>query len=78
VAERSIPSHKPEDTSLPRDAHIASRIAALAGPREVLVSATTRDLVAGSGLSFDDRGEFELKGVGELRRVYRVLLGGYV
>jgi class 3 adenylate cyclase len=58
--------------------HIASRIAALAGPREVLVSATTRDLVAGSGLSFDDRGEFELKGVGELRRVYRVLPGGYV
>jgi class 3 adenylate cyclase len=38
----------------------------------VLVSATTRDLVAGSGLTFDDRGEFEFKGVGEPRRVYRV------
>jgi hypothetical protein len=36
----------------------------------VFVSATTRDLVAGSGLAFDDRGEHELKGVDEKRRLY--------
>jgi class 3 adenylate cyclase len=38
----------------------------------VLVSATVRDLVAGSGLEFDDRGEHALKGVGE-RRLYAVV-----
>jgi class 3 adenylate cyclase len=43
--------------------HIGARIAALARPSEVLASATVRDLVAGSGLEFDDRGEHELKGV---------------
>jgi class 3 adenylate cyclase len=43
--------------------HIASRIAAAAGPREVLVSRTVRDLVVGSGLSFDERGTAELRGV---------------
>jgi class 3 adenylate cyclase len=56
--------------------HIAARVAALAGSGEVLVSATTRDLVAGSALAFDDRGEFELKGTGESRRVHRVLPEG--
>jgi class 3 adenylate cyclase len=50
--------------------HIGARIAALAGAGEVLVSATTRDLVAGSGLAFTDRGEHELKGLGERRRLY--------
>jgi class 3 adenylate cyclase/dienelactone hydrolase len=50
--------------------HVGARIAALAGPEEVFVSATTRDLVAGSGLAFDDRGEHELKGVDEKRRLY--------
>ncbi|MDT5064000.1 MAG: hypothetical protein QOK02_155 [Mycobacterium sp.] len=44
-------------------AHIGSRIMALAGPAEVLVSATVRDLVFGSGVDFEDRGEHELKGV---------------
>jgi class 3 adenylate cyclase len=43
--------------------HIASRIASSAGPREVLVSRTVRDLVVGSGLTFDDRGTAELRGV---------------
>ncbi len=43
--------------------HIGARIAALAGPGEVLVSSTVRDLVVGSGLEFDDRGEHELRGV---------------
>jgi pimeloyl-ACP methyl ester carboxylesterase/class 3 adenylate cyclase len=44
--------------------HTCARIAAAAAAGEVLVSATTRDLVAGSGLSFSDRGELELKGIG--------------
>ncbi len=43
--------------------HIASRISALAGAGEVLTSSTVRDLVAGSGLEFEDRGQHELKGV---------------
>jgi class 3 adenylate cyclase len=43
--------------------HIGARITALARAGEVLVSSTVRDLVAGSGLVFDDRGSYELKGV---------------
>jgi class 3 adenylate cyclase len=43
--------------------HIGARIAAMAGPDEVLVSSTVRDLVAGSGLQFVDRGTHSLKGV---------------
>jgi len=43
--------------------HIGARVGALAGPSEVLVSSTVKDLVAGSGLVFEDRGEHELKGV---------------
>lgn len=42
---------------------IGARIASLAGPGEVLVSSTVKDLVAGSGLSFEDRGERQLKGI---------------
>jgi class 3 adenylate cyclase/esterase/lipase len=52
--------------------HTGARVMSLAGPGEVLVSATVRDLVAGSGLEFDDRGEHALKGVGE-RRLYAVV-----
>jgi class 3 adenylate cyclase/pimeloyl-ACP methyl ester carboxylesterase len=51
---------------------IGSRVAANAGPREVLVSRTVKDLTAGSGFSFEDRGEHELKGVPERWRLYRV------
>lgn len=48
--------------------HIGARVAALAGRGEVLVSSTVRDLVAGSGLSFEDRGTHVLRGVpGEWR-----------
>ncbi|ORB64790.1 adenylate/guanylate cyclase domain-containing protein [Mycolicibacterium tusciae] len=48
--------------------HIGARISALAGPNDVLVSSTLRDLVIGSGLEFDDRGAHQLKGVpGEWR-----------
>jgi class 3 adenylate cyclase len=48
--------------------HIGSRVSALAGPNDVLVSGTLRDLVIGSGLKFEDRSAHELKGVpGEWR-----------
>jgi class 3 adenylate cyclase len=43
--------------------HIGARVVALAGPGEVLVTRTVRDLVAGSGTAFTDRGVHELKGV---------------
>jgi class 3 adenylate cyclase len=48
--------------------HIGARVSALSGPNDVLVSSTLRDLVIGSGLEFEDRGAYELKGVpGEWR-----------
>ena len=53
--------------------HIGARVSALAGPREVLVSSTVKDLVAGSGLSFADAGEHELKGVPDRWHLYRVV-----
>ena len=43
--------------------HIGARVSALAGPNDVLVSSTLRDLVIGSGLEFEDRGAHQLKGV---------------
>jgi pimeloyl-ACP methyl ester carboxylesterase len=52
---------------------IGARIGALAGPDEVLVSSTVKDLVAGSGLSFEDRGEQVLKGVPGTWRVFAAL-----
>jgi class 3 adenylate cyclase/streptogramin lyase len=50
--------------------HIGSRIMALAGPAEVLTTGTVKDLVAGSGASFEDRGVHELKGVDGARQVF--------
>jgi class 3 adenylate cyclase len=50
-----------------------ARISALAGGSEVLVSRTVKDLVAGSGLSFEDAGEHELKGVPDRWHLYRVV-----
>jgi class 3 adenylate cyclase len=48
--------------------NIGARVGALAGPGEVLVSSTVKDLVIGSGIEFADRGKHELKGVpGEWR-----------
>jgi len=48
--------------------HIGARVSALAGPNDVVVSSTLRDLVIGSGLEFEERGTHELKGVpGEWR-----------
>src|SRR5438132_11756502 len=50
--------------------HTAARVAGLARPSEVLVSSTVKDLVAGSGIEFAERGEHELKGVPGLWRLY--------
>lgn len=52
--------------------HIAARISSLARAGEVLASSTVRDLVAGSGLEFEDRGDHELKGVPGTWRVLAV------
>jgi class 3 adenylate cyclase len=52
--------------------HIGARVSALAGAGEVLVSSTVKDLVAGSGIEFEDRGEHELKGVPGQWRLYAV------
>ena len=52
---------------------IGARVGALAGPSEVLVSQTVKDLVAGSGLVFEDAGEHELKGVPDRWHLYRVV-----
>jgi len=53
--------------------HTGARVAAEAGPGEVLVSSTVRDLVAGSGIEFDDRGVHTLKGVPGEWRLFRVI-----
>jgi class 3 adenylate cyclase len=54
---------------------VAARVSGLADGGETLVTATVRDLVAGSGLEFEDRGEHELKGLGESRRVFLASAG---
>ena len=53
--------------------HIGARIAAMAGPGEVLASSTIKELVEGSGLQFEDRGEATLKGVPGQWRLYVAL-----
>lgn len=52
--------------------HIAARVMALAGPREVLVTRTLRDIVAGSGFVFRDRGSHQLKGVPDEWQLFSV------
>ena len=52
---------------------IGARVASNAGPSEVLISQTVKDLVAGCGLTFEDAGEHELKGVPDRWRLYRVV-----
>jgi class 3 adenylate cyclase len=52
--------------------HTGARVAAQAGPGEVLVSQTVKDLVAGSGIEFEDRGARELKGIPGEWRLYAV------
>ena len=52
--------------------HLAQRVSSVAQPGEVLVTRTVVDLVAGSGIDFDDRGEHELKGIPAPRRLFAV------
>jgi len=53
--------------------HVAARVASMAGASEVWASSTVKDLTAGSGLTFEDAGEHELKGVPDLWHLYRVV-----
>jgi len=53
---------------------IGARVAGSTAASEVLVSQTVKDLVAGSGFAFEDRGEHELKGIPDRWRLYRVLI----
>ena len=53
--------------------NIGARVGGMAGPSEVLVSSTVKDLVAGSGLEFEDRGERDLKGLPDRWHLYRAL-----
>lgn len=53
--------------------NIGARVAAEAGPSQVLVSQTVKDLVTGSGLRFEDAGEHDLKGIPGSWRVFRVV-----
>ena len=52
--------------------NLGSRVSAAASPGEVLVSSTVRDLVGGSGIGFEDRGDHELKGVPDRWRLFAV------
>jgi class 3 adenylate cyclase len=56
--------------------HAAARIMSLAGPGEVIVSATTYDLLAGTGLEFEDRGLVELKGLTGQRAIFALRMPG--
>jgi class 3 adenylate cyclase len=67
--------HTGEIEILPNDVggiavHVAARVAQLAGPGEVLASSVLRDLVAGSGIYFEDRGVHALKGLADGVRIY--------
>jgi DNA-binding NarL/FixJ family response regulator len=53
--------------------HVAARIAARAAPGEVLVSATTREVAAGAGLAFVERGEYRLRGLSDPRQLYAAI-----
>jgi pimeloyl-ACP methyl ester carboxylesterase len=53
--------------------HVGARVMSLAAAGEVLVSSMTRDLVVGSGLEFEDRGEHELRGIEGARRIFAAL-----
>jgi class 3 adenylate cyclase len=53
--------------------HIASRVAHLSGPHDVLVSRTVKDLVAGSGIKFQDFEFYILKGIPDKWQIFRAL-----
>jgi class 3 adenylate cyclase len=63
TGECELMGKKPSGIAVP----IGARVVEAAGPGEVLVSSTVKDLVAGSEITFEDRGLHELKGVGEWR-----------
>jgi len=52
--------------------HIGQRVSAHAAPGEVLVSSTVKELLAGSGIGFEDRGEQQLRGVPDRWHLYAV------
>jgi class 3 adenylate cyclase len=56
--------------------HVGARIGGAAEADEILVSSTVRDLVAGSGIAFEDAGRHELRGVPESWQLYRVVSTG--
>ena len=64
------------DTARGLTVHEAARVASVAGATEVLVSATTKLLLAGSGLTFESAGIHELKGLGEARELFRLVGAG--
>ena len=53
--------------------HIAARVANIGGADDVLVSRTVKDLVAGSGIKFEDFGTYTLKGIPEVWQVFRAI-----
>jgi class 3 adenylate cyclase len=55
--------------------HLAARVMEVAGPNEVLVSSTTRDLVAGADLGFVEKGSYELKGITGARTLFTLSAG---
>ncbi|MGO9195531.1 MAG: adenylate/guanylate cyclase domain-containing protein [Acidimicrobiales bacterium] len=55
--------------------HVAARIAALANSSQVLTSRTVKDLIAGSGIKFSDKGTYTLKGVPESWQLYEATVG---
>jgi class 3 adenylate cyclase len=57
--------------------HIGARVMGRADPGEVLVSSTVKELLAGSGLAFEDRGQHELKGVPDTWHLYGVTAGSH-
>ena len=78
MASRSAPGYTPARSKLDGGdvrgiaVHIGARVAGLADAGEVLVSSTVRDLVAGSGIVFEDRGMHQLKGIPDAWRVLAV------
>jgi class 3 adenylate cyclase len=54
--------------------HAAARVMSVGGPSEVLVSSTTYDLLEGSGLSLEEAGTHEMKGLPGARKVFRLVV----
>jgi len=74
VPRRPVEALELDGTSLPGiTVHIGARVCALVGPGQVLVSSTVKDLVAGSGLTFQAAGEHELKDVPDPKHLYTAI-----